>query len=50
MSQDKTGLKIEYLPDDEGVKVNGKWYASLSAYFEDREEEIKGSGKSCKRC
>ena len=34
-------LKIEYLPDDGGVKVNGKWYSSLATFFEDHEDEIK---------
>lgn len=34
-------LKIEYLPDDGGVKVNGIWYSSLQSYFEKREEELK---------
>ena len=38
-------LDIQYLPDDGGVKVNGKWYSSLASYFEDREEEIKNTGK-----
>ncbi len=41
--------KIEYLEDD-GVRVDRKWYPNLSAYFEEHEEEIKGTGKGCKRC
>ena len=34
-------LKVEYLPDDGGVNVDGVWYSSLNSYFEKREEEIK---------
>ena len=34
-------LKIEYLPDDGGVKVNGEWYANLERYFKHREENLK---------
>ncbi|MEK9155747.1 MAG: hypothetical protein AAB360_00390 [Patescibacteria group bacterium] len=41
MSEEEN-LKIEFLPDDGGVKVNGQWFASLEDYYRDREAKIKG--------
>jgi len=44
-SSDTKDLKVEYLPDDGGVKVNGVWYSSLASFFEDREALIKNTKK-----
>ncbi len=42
-SKKKAGeeLKIKYLPDDEGVEVDGERYPSLQNYFKHREEDLK---------